>query len=300
MHTDGPVVIALDGSLHSAQTLRWGLDEATLRGAEVLLARSYREAPEVALEATYGWYPLLGEDLGFDTEAKHYLAEQLELESARHPDLTIGTSVLHGPEVSQLRRLSEEAQLLVVGARGHAGRARIGSVSGHLAVHARCSVVVVRGEDTELQDPAAPVVVGVDGSLASLAAARTAAREASMRKVPLVLVHARPTTTDPYGRGMPVLAPLDGRIDENDPTHRAAQDVAEALRGEHPALEVRLTLVDDDPVNALVVAACDASLLVVGSRGLGAFRGMLLGSVSREVVRDATSTVLVMHDGATD
>ena len=49
--------------------------------------------------------------------------------------------------------------------------------------------------------------------------------------------------------------------------------------------------------SALHVLIAGAVLVVVGSRGLGAFRGMLLGSVSADVVRNAASTVLVLHDG---
>ena len=296
MHPDGPVVIALDGSPHSTGTLRWGMDEATLRNAPVLLVRVYRMPRKFA---QWSWYPLIDEDLGFDTEATAYLAGQLAQERARHPALTIETHGPHGPEVPELRRLSEQAQLLVLGATGRTGRARIGSVSGHLAAHARCPMAVVRGDGSAPHDLAAPVVVGVDGSPASIDAARTAACEASMRTVPLVVVHARPTITNPYGRGIPALIPLDSRVDEHDPTHQAAQDVADLLRGEYPDLDVHLELVDDDPVHALVHAAQDASLLVVGSRGMGAFRGMLLGAVSNEVVRTAPSTVLVMHDSET-
>lgn len=297
MHTDGPVMIALDGSAHSDVTLRWGMDEASLRDAPVLLVRVYRMPHKFA---QWSWYPIIDEDLGFDTEAKAYLAGHLAAERARHPAMRIDTREAHGPETPELRRLSEEAQLLVLGATGRTGRARIGSVSGHLAAHARCPMAVVRAKGAAPHDPAAPVVVGVDGSPASIDAARTAAREASLRAAALVVVHARPTITNPHGRGMPALVPLGSTIDEHDPTHQAAQDVADLLHGLHPDLDVHLELVDDDPVHALVHAARGASLLVVGSRGLGAFRGMLLGAVSNEVVRTAPSTVLVMHDGETD
>jgi nucleotide-binding universal stress UspA family protein len=61
---------------------------------------------------------------------------------------------------------------------------------------------------------------------------------------------------------------------------------------------VRVELVDDRPAHALVDASMRSSLVVVGSRGLGAFRGMLLGSVSHEVVRNATGPVLVVPDDA--
>ena len=53
-------------------------------------------------------------------------------------------------------------------------------------------------------------------------------------------------------------------------------------------------------MHALVAASRTAQLLVVGSRGFGAFRGMLLGAVSNEVVREAMPTVLVLHGGDSD
>ena len=59
---------------------------------------------------------------------------------------------------------------------------------------------------------------------------------------------------------------------------------------------VELALVDDDPADALVNLGAGAALLVVGSRGLGSFRGMLLGSVSQAVLREATVPVVVVHD----
>ena len=72
--------------------------------------------------------------------------------------------------------------------------------------------------------------------------------------------------------------------------------MAEKLRAENEGLTVELALVDDDPADALVGLAAGAALLVVGSRGLGSFRGMLLGSVSHAVLREATVPVIVVHD----
>jgi nucleotide-binding universal stress UspA family protein len=296
MRADGPVVIALDGSPHSEHTLEWGLHEASLRSADVLLTRAWNDPRDLV---EWSWYPLVDTEL--DAEATAYLTEQRAVAADRYPDLTITTRAVRGGEVPALRELSESAQLLVVGARGRAGRVRMGSISAHLAAHSRCDVAVVRGDETSAPAAGSPVVVGVDGSRASLAAAEAAAREASMRSAPLLVVHARPTISDPYGRGMPALSPKAAtEVDVNDPTHRAAQAVAARLRTEHPGLEVRITLLDDDPAHALVAASTDAALVAVGSRGLGAFRGMLLGSVSADVVRNAASTVLVLHDGLPD
>ncbi|CAN5328490.1 universal stress protein [soil metagenome] len=293
MRADGPVVIALDGSPHSEHTLGWGLHEASLRGADVVLVRSWTDPRDLV---EWSWYPLVDAEL--DAETTTYLSEKKAVAVDRYPDLTVTTQSIRGSEVPVLRDLSASAQLLVVGARGRAGHVRMGSIAAHLAAHSRCDVAVVRGDETSAPGTGAPVVVGVDGSRASLAAAEAAAREASMRSAPLLVVHARPTIADPYGRGMPALTPRAATdVDVNDPTHRAAQAVAARLRTQHPGLEVRVALLDDDPAHALVAASTDAVLVVVGSRGLGAFRGMLLGSVSTDVVRNAASTVLVLHDG---
>jgi nucleotide-binding universal stress UspA family protein len=285
MRTDGPVVVALDGSEHSAHTLEWGVAEAVRRRARVLLVRILGDPWQVS---AWTWYPVVG-DSDLEADATEYLARQCALVRAGHPGLRVDARVLRGPVVPRLNDLSGDAQLVVIGAGTRHGRARTGVVDAHVAAHARCPVAVVRTDPENPTPPTAPVMVGVDGSPASLVAASAAAYEAWMRGRPLVVVHARAT------RGS--VAPL-ADADQLDPTHKAAQVVAEMLRENNPGLAVDLALVDDDPVDALTGLASCAALLVVGSRGLGGFRGMLLGSVSAAVVREATCPVLVVHDEA--
>lgn len=289
MRTDGPVVVALDGSPHSAHTLEWGVAEAVRRRAAVLLVRVVDDAWQTM---AWSWYPVIGNG-DVDAEVEEYLTAQRTLVAELHPGLPVRVRVLHGQVVPALRELSADAQLLVVGARPRYGRTRTGVTGSHVAAHARCAVAVVRTDVDHPLQPDAAVVVGVDGSSASLAAARVAAREGWMRGRPLVVVHARPTIPDPFGTGsVPPLATAD----ENDPTHKAAHVVADALRDENPGLDVSLALVDDHPADALIGLGRGAALLVVGSRGLGGFRGMLLGSISSAVVRECTCPVLVVHD----
>jgi nucleotide-binding universal stress UspA family protein len=289
MRTDGPVVIALDGTSNSAHTLEWGVTEAVRRQAEVLLVRTVDDAWQVT---AWSWYPIVGGS-DVDAEATQYLADLQTHLLERRPEVIVNSRVLHGQVVPCLRELSGDAQLIVVGARPRTGRGRTGSTGVHVAAHARCPVAVVRTDPVHPTPPGTAVVVGVDGSPASLVGARFAAREASMRGLPLTVLHARPTIPDPFGRGnVPPLA----TDDEDDPTHKAARVVAESLRDELPDLVVDVALVDDDPTDALVGLARGADLLVVGSRGLGGFRGMLLGSVSSAVLRVAAGPVLVVHD----
>ncbi|GEK20931.1 universal stress protein [Cellulomonas xylanilytica] len=289
MRTDGPVVVALDGTTHSALTLRWGVDEAVRRRARLLLVTVVEDSWQVT---AWSWYPIIGTG-DVDTVAKEYLADEANVVEEHHPGLHVETRVLHGQVVPCLRELSVSAQLLVLGARARTGRARTGSTGIHVAAHARCPVAVVRSDLAHPTPTTAAIVVGVDGSSASLAAAHLAAREAWMRGRPLLVVHARPTIPDPFGRGS--VPPLE-TADENDPTHRAAHSLAAKVRDAHDGLSVELALVDDDPADALVTLGVGAALLVVGSRGLGSFRGMLLGSVGHAVLREATVPVIVVHD----
>ncbi|MBO0926598.1 universal stress protein [Cellulomonas sp. zg-ZUI199] len=284
MVADGPVVIALDGGPHSAHTLRWGLQEAERRGADVLLVHAWQEPYEVS---PLGWYaPFI--PLGLDRDAQAYLDAQRERATAAHPGLRVDTRAVQGAAVPAILAAAEGAQLLVIGASGRADGSRLSSVAGHVAAHAPVPVAVVR--QAAADGPAGPVVVGVDGSATSLAAARTAARAASSREVPLVLVHARPTVEDPYGTHD---APVPLPPDEAGAAHHAASRLAQDLREEHPGLQVDVEVVEDSPAHALAARSVGSDLVVVGCRGLGAFRGMLLGSVSHDVLRTAASSVLV-------
>lgn len=289
MRTDGPVVIALDGTAHSASTLSWGIAEAVRRRSRVVLTQVV-DSPWMS--SFWGTYPVVDvQDAG--VEAKGYLSRLRDREAARHPSLDVSLDVRHGSAVPELRELSTDAQLVVVGAGLPSARGRTGVLAAHLAAHARCPVAVVRHDPDSTTPPEAPIVVGVDGSPASLEAARVAAREAWMRGRSLVVVHARPTIPDPFGEGsVPPLATQD----VEDRTHQAALRVRRSLLEENPGLDVRVELIDDEPAHGLVGLARDAALLVVGTRGLGSFRGMLLGSVSSDVVRSASCPVLVVHD----
>ena len=286
MRTIGPVVIALDGRAHSASTLAWGIAEAVRRRAGVVLTQVV-DSPWTS--TFWGAYPGI-DALDAEVEAKEYLSHLEHREAARHPGLDISIEVRRGPAVAELRELSVDAQLVVVGAGGPTARGRTGVLGAHLAAHARCPVAVVRHDPDGPVSPEAPVVVGVDGSPASLEAARVGASEAWMRRRALVVAHARPTIRDPLGGGS---APPS---DADDRTHQAARRVHASLTGENPGLDIRLELVDDDPANALVSLGRRSALLVMGTRGLGSFRGMLLGSVSADVIRSASCPVLVVHD----
>jgi nucleotide-binding universal stress UspA family protein len=133
------------------------------------------------------------------------------------------------------------------------------------------------------------VVVGVDGSVGASAALALAAHEAALRGATLRIVcawgvaqHADPV---PHADGERIL---------HSWAHNVCEDaLAEAKRLE-PSVRCEICAEEGDPRVVLVDEARDAALLVVGSRGLGGFKSLLLGSVGQECVRHASCPVLVV------
>jgi nucleotide-binding universal stress UspA family protein len=134
------------------------------------------------------------------------------------------------------------------------------------------------------------IVVGVDSSKTSLKALRWALAEAELRGTSLQLVHAFPRP-ELVGMTMVVTLPSDDELRE-----ASAQVLSEALEAVGGAGDVPVTthVGAGGPASVLVETAHDADLLVIGSRGLGGFRGMLLGSVTQQVIAHAPCPVVVI------
>jgi len=126
------------------------------------------------------------------------------------------------------------------------------------------------------------VVLGVDGSSASHTALLFALEEARRRELPVRLIHALDRR------------PSDGGDDDE---HPSVLDSALAdARCDAPDIAISGAAPAAAPAAALIEAALDAELLVVGSRGVGGFRGLLLGSVSSQVAAHARCPVVVVRD----
>jgi len=135
------------------------------------------------------------------------------------------------------------------------------------------------------------IVVGVDGSPASQAALDWGMEEARLRKGQVIVLAswAYPYVTDAAGQAW------DYTGFERDA--RLILD-GELRRVDDPAVPVTGRLVEGNAVAALVEASREADLLIVGSRGLGGFSGMLLGSVSAQLAHHARCPVLIIRSGA--
>lgn len=135
------------------------------------------------------------------------------------------------------------------------------------------------------------IVVGIDGSPASLAAVEWAARQSELTGAVLEVVMTWEWPVS-YGWSLPVPTDYDPKQD----AQKALDEVLEPIRAAHPTVTMKPVVLEGHPAPLLVKASKGADLLVVGSRGHGEFAGMLLGSVSEHVVGNACCPVLVYRD----
>ncbi|MGQ5635818.1 MULTISPECIES: universal stress protein [unclassified Streptomyces] len=136
------------------------------------------------------------------------------------------------------------------------------------------------------------ITVGLDGSSESRAAAEWAAREAELRGLPVKLVQVWEPVPEPTAQ-----APLLGAETHQHWTERIPRESAEGLRLRHPGVEVTTEQLTGRPAEALVDAAEDAELLVLGSRGLGGIGGFLVGSVGHAVLAHTRRPVVLVRAG---
>lgn len=259
-----PVVVGVDGSPPSVRAALWAGAEAARAGLPLHLV------------------------LVDGTRADHSVDELTGRCRKAIPGLNVTGEVAAGHPAAELVRRSAQAQLVIVGSRGHGAfrEALLGSTSTSLAAHARCPVVVVRGEPRT----AGPVVVGVDDSPGSRAALEHAFDHAARRRAELIAVQALPDahfTAEVY----PTPDPREIRT-------RADLYLAEQLAGwcaDYPDVPVHRDVANQHPVTALCRAAESAQLLVVGHRGRGGFAGLLLGSVAHGVLHHAPCPVAVVR-----
>jgi nucleotide-binding universal stress UspA family protein len=246
------VLVGWDGSSPASEAARWA---AGLTGVTALeLVRVYDDV-DVAMD----WDVTGGTEEG----TRVILEREAAALVAAFPDLRVSTSLLRGRRLATLQALTRPDALLVLGtARRRGARMRFRfSLSARLAGTAAGPIVVVPEGSSAAHGA---VVVGVDGSRASRAAAALAADEAARRSVELVVLHAWAEVLE-----WELRLPFDSRaLPEYEAAHRRVLDDAiEAIRAAHPGVPVRPLLVHDRPVGALLEAAAEASLLVVGQHG---------------------------------
>jgi nucleotide-binding universal stress UspA family protein len=139
-----------------------------------------------------------------------------------------------------------------------------------------------------------PVVAGTDGSVQAGAAVDLAAWEAARRGSPLRIVHGYQVPVPYTTMGF---APV--QLEYPMPATRTMlTETVARVRRDYPTLLVEPALIAGSPAGTLVEESREASLVVVGSRGLGGFAGLLAGSVSTQLAAHAQAPLIVVRGDA--
>jgi nucleotide-binding universal stress UspA family protein len=283
--TANKIIVGYDRSSDAKAAAAWALDEAARTGALVEFFYAY-EWPTWAPAASMVPAPAVWPDGETDRAIRDRLDEAVISAKLSHPGVPTTISIVHAPTSLTLRDRSADASLIVIGSRGQGAIASLGSVSVAVSAHAHCPVIVVRGRPA----PDAPVVVGVDDSDCAQLALTFAFEQAAARGVPLRVIRAYAFATGLW-EDRPVAT--EAILQAED---RSLRDLVATWQEKYPDVEVTATFLAEHPADALTDMSAGAQLVVVGSRGRGAFRGMLLGSVSQHLLHRSPCTVAVVRE----
>lgn len=135
------IVVGVDGSDHSRKALRWAAQLATIFGARLEAVAAWEYPP------SFGW-SVVPDDWNPREDTRRMLEQTIEEMFGGQPPAGLELEVGEGTAARVLLDASKDAQLLVVGSRGHGGFAGLllGSVSANVAEHATCPVLIIHGD----------------------------------------------------------------------------------------------------------------------------------------------------------
>lgn len=279
------IIVGVDESANAAEALRWAVAEGAWRKQPVTAVLSWgyldqhHATPDRPFDPEY-----------HEADAQAALAGLVE--HAVGPDAEVEQRAVCDLPARTLIEAGAGAELVVVGSRGIGGfrGLLLGSVSRQVLHHAPCPVAVVRPSADGASER---IVVGVDGSDVSRAALAWALDEGRARQAQVVAVHAWQAAIGGYGYMAPIV--------EVETLETAARQLVEreldAVDTSGLPTPVEHHIVVDGGAAAILAAAEGATLVVVGARGRGGFKGLLLGSVSDQITQHATCPVVVVPHG---
>ncbi|MGO4457098.1 universal stress protein [Streptomyces sp. M-16] len=284
------LVVGVDGSPQSRAAADWAAREAVRRDLPLHVVHAWLWQPLSA--------PIVQDR---DTEAHRADAVLKEVEGElthRYPELALTADVLSDAPVPALLRVAKDAELLVIGTRGHGALVGflMGSYGRQVIAAAGCPVVSVRsahGRPVAVPEEGEVVVGQQGGAEESAEVLRVAFEAAAARKVPLRAVRA--WSLPPvygYSPGSMWIADQFGGL---EPFEKAALEQAlEPWRLKYPEVEVVTHVEQGSGGHVLLTAASDAQLLVVGRRVRESAMGAHIGSVAHAVLHHAVCPVAVV------
>lgn len=287
-------IVGWDSSPAATAALDWALDTARSTGAVVQLVHAVLAVPPVP----YGEMPL---DQGvYDDIANAILALGAQRAHERAPEVPITSERMYRGVSGALLECARAGDVIVIGSRSHGGFAGllVGSTAVQVATHSDVPVVVLHAPGTRegSYDPAGPILVGIDGTEASADALEFAMVLADQTLRAVQAVHA--WTLPPVELVPPNLLTSEQVTAIAADQERVAAEAVAGVRSEFPDVSLSVNSVQGVAADVLLKQSKDASMIVVGSRGRGEFRGTILGSSSNTVLHRAACPVAVVrhHD----
>lgn len=292
MDLTNAVVVGMDGSDHAHTAAAWAAGWATERGQTLVLMAVHGTvaAERRATDAAWHW----PDPAERRQQVDQVLDETTEQLLGEHPDLTIESLIVTADPVSALVRASAEAALVVIGTR------RLGGITGKV-LGSVADAAVARAEGPMAVIPPGyasrpgPVVLGFDLASPPLRAARFAFEAAQHSGRPLMIA----TVEDPV-RPLELVAPLNpvAPVPHPDFVKRESQveELLADLHEEYAEVALQVTIIPGMTAQSLLAVGAQAELLVVGTRGRSELLGLLFGSVSRAVLRNADGPAVVVPE----
>jgi nucleotide-binding universal stress UspA family protein len=278
------IVVGTAGADSGKIAIAWAAREASLHRRPLHIVHVLEWSPTEAREAGGSTYV---ERVWASSAAMTDAATRQVRDVAPEVDVTADTLVGH--PAARLLDIAHDAELMVLGFRGHGGFAglRLGSVGQRVATHAACPVVVVRGRSVT----DGPIVAGVDDSPVADHVLDNAFAAAAVRAASLTVVRS----FGPAGqRWAPAVRPSGiATLEQHAAEHALVEEQLAPWREKFPDVPVETLLTHDGIAASLVSASSSAQLVMVGSRGRGAIRGALLGSTGQHLLHHAECPVYV-------
>ncbi len=287
------IIVGVDGSEPSFDAVRWAAYEAHRRNAEIRIVSCYTVPAYGGIDGAI--YPSSVDIETLKQESADIVRQAIQIATDINPSLVVeGVTPISTPVVG-LATSAAIGDEIVVGATGHTGvlNGLVGSVTTGVIHRAHVPVIVVPSKaSAEASEAMRTIVVGVDGSPESLLALEWAYDEALASGAELNVVHA---WICPY-----TISESSVREVRKPMEFAAAKELQSSLeslgtRLTDGSVVIHSTLCEKTPAEALLRETEGADLLVVGSRGRGGLRSLVLGSVSRSVLHHAVTPVAVVR-----
>jgi nucleotide-binding universal stress UspA family protein len=269
----GMIIVGVDASAEAEAAAQWAVREAELRKADVMLVHAY-ELPLVPASARAA-------TAARGRQERQALLDKVAGSLVLPPTMHLDQLIEIGTPEYLLPRLSEQAELTVLGQDHPAlgGHMPLGHTASTVASMSRHPVVAVPRGWTARPHDQRPIAVAIDGRHPSLSTLGYAFTEASLRQVPVLVVHS---------------APLAELADGEQNTRLNVAEILASWKADYPDVAVDSSLLAGPPRDTVASASADAQLLVVGVPYRGREWTRWIRSVARAVLNRASCPVAVI------